>query len=867
MAGNDVARVSAPNTTKAEKIRRAGILARAEAEADAETKRLSSLWDPNNQSAEAMAMRDGPVESLTPDVVGMIALGKPTEWAMRAAAPYVAKGIGMVRPMFVRGGRGMRNAVVGVNDGVYVGADAAMRAGDPADIKALYEFFAATDRIPFAKMNQAERDALVKATGWQQLPTGEVVKQIPKFEFNPKTWKHYEQYATGLRRRLSKFGGSDVETALGPKSADGTVRGAYFEDVFSGPGAEQYFKYYPDARKYVMRVERNVNPKLMGEARGDEILLTDSALDRGVKQVVDTMHHEPTHIIQADSALSSGGDLSAMGNVLRGLNGATDEAGNLFVSLPLKGVPETGVNAFRENTQKMYRALMESQKLVKPNNDPALNALQRLAAADETDAKHFMYRHLGGEAGAHAVGHSASAANPPLPLVESMSEIGINPQLVYDFAPAKEVASRAYRTTDMIKNLVNKRHASLRQAAKGGDASATVRAAEGAGYSMPVPRGRNLTPDDYAGPRIVINPQVFKDSRDALCVAFDEALRVAMEEMGYEPMAEPTDEQRQFFSDTAYSDDELQLRRTILARICTFDTSVENPTDEQLQEAAEFVQSVMEAGFPQNEWEQSCLQRILTMLQKVAGSNAPTSPAPSEQRDGGTGAQAAEGGGFTESDEAKKRREENAKKLKAQGAYQENGGWRTGNGQGVIGNDEQAAQFLQAQKALEGTGAYYDNGVFRTQAGKRIGGDLESVNAFVKNSAVNDGQYYDGDGVRRTQTGIRIGSSGNGSGGSGGSASPSSVGTRSGVFANGRELTAAEAEFQRRRGERTEKGKHRDQIAGMPQESESQKRHREEREKREAERKQQLASVNAQITGKQNELEPLVAKRQGLEIG
>lgn len=367
--------------------------------------------------------------------------------------------------------------------------------------------------------------------------------------------------------------------------------------------------------------------------------------------------------------------------------------------------------------------------------------------------------------------------------------------------------------------------------------------------------------------RIVINPSTFKNDKDALCVAFDEALRVAMDEMGYEPMAEPTDEQRQFFSDTAYSDDELQLRRTILARICTFDTSVENPTDEQLQEAVEFVQSVMEAGFPQNEWEQSCLQRILTMLQNVAGSEAPTSPATSGQRDGGTGAQAAEGGGFTESDEAKKRREENARKLKAQGAYQENGVWRTGNGQGVIGNDEQAAQFLQAQKALEGTGAYYDNGVFRTQTGKRIGGDLESVNAFVKNSAVNDGRYYGGDGVWRTQTGSRIGSSGNGSGGSGGSASPSSVGTRSGVFVNGRELTAAEAEFQRRRGERSEKGKHRDQIAGQPQESESQKRHREEREKREAERKQQLASVNAQITVKQNELDPRIAKRQGLEIG
>ena len=103
MARNDVIRVSAANTTKAEKDRRDVIKAQQGAEIAAEVEYYRKMLDPNNQSAEAMAMRDGPVESLTPDVLGMIALGKPTEWAMRFAAPYIAKGIGMVRPMFVKG--------------------------------------------------------------------------------------------------------------------------------------------------------------------------------------------------------------------------------------------------------------------------------------------------------------------------------------------------------------------------------------------------------------------------------------------------------------------------------------------------------------------------------------------------------------------------------------------------------------------------------------------------------------------------------------------------------------------------------------------------------------------------------------------
>lgn len=137
---------------------------------------------------------------------------------------------------------------------------------------------------------------------------------------------------------------------------------------------------------------------------------------------------------------------------------------------------------------------------------------------------------------------------------------------------------------------------------------------------------------DYHGPRIVINPSTFHNEKDAACVMFNEAFRLCMEEMGFNPVSEPTDAQRKFFSDTAYRDDELQLRRTILARICTFDTSVKDPTDEQIQEAVEFLTSVMEAGAPQNEWEQQAVMRLRDVIAKVAekGRRTGTPTGPSQ---------------------------------------------------------------------------------------------------------------------------------------------------------------------------------------------------------------------------------------------
>ena len=180
------------------------------------------------------------------------------------------------------------------------------------------------------------------------------------------------------------------------------------------------------------------------------------------------------------------------------------------------------------------------------------------------------------------------------------------------------------------------------QAAKGGNTA-------GSSKSSTVPKGHNAAIDGYSGPRIVINPSTFKNEKDALCVAFDEAFRIVMEMNGFDPQSEPTEKQRKFFSDTEYANDERMLRRTILARICTFDTSVSDPTDEQLQEAVEFLDTVMEIGAPQNEWEQRSVQRIRDAIAKTVGQPRAPEETPEPPAEGP--GNAAAGGGETEDEE------------------------------------------------------------------------------------------------------------------------------------------------------------------------------------------------------------------------
>lgn len=116
---------------------------------------------------------------------------------------------------------------------------------------------------------------------------------------------------------------------------------------------------------------------------------------------------------------------------------------------------------------------------------------------------------------------------------------------------------------------------------------------------------------------IVINPDVYVDERDALAVAWDEALRCVMEEMAFTPINDPTQKQRNFFADTAYANDETMLRRTIMARIATFDDSITDPQPEQIEETVEFLLGIQEAGIPRSEEEQATVQRMITGLKEI----------------------------------------------------------------------------------------------------------------------------------------------------------------------------------------------------------------------------------------------------------
>lgn len=184
-----------------------------------------------------------------------------------------------------------------------------------------------------------------------------------------------------------------------------------------------------------------------------------------------------------------------------------------------------------------------------------------------------------------------------------------------------------------------------RLAAKGGEAEGAATAEE--------PPPEPLAPASPEGPRIVINPTTFHNQKDALCVAFNEGFRLWMEATEFEPQSEPTDAQRKFFSDTAYADDEVQLRRTILARIATFDTSVKDPTDDQLAETGAFLDAILESDWCKNDWERNCVSKLSQAVKASVGAQPaepkaePLAARPEEPLQ----AKAALGGGETEEDE------------------------------------------------------------------------------------------------------------------------------------------------------------------------------------------------------------------------
>ena len=164
----------------------------------------------------------------------------------------------------------------------------------------------------------------------------------------------------------------------------------------------------------------------------------------------------------------------------------------------------------------------------------------------------------------HAVPHTAEALTAWADGDDGISSYGTTVRGIDDPEKRKTIEDALKARVEEAKAYVDSRE--VHQAAEGGDAAGEEP------VEVPPAEPRSAAP--VSGPRIVINPSTFKNRKDALCVAFNERFRIAMEEYGFEPKSEPTPAQRKFFADTAYADDEVQLRRTILARILTLDTSI-----------------------------------------------------------------------------------------------------------------------------------------------------------------------------------------------------------------------------------------------------------------------------------------------------
>ena len=344
------------------------------------------------------------------------------------------------------------------------------------------------------------------------------------------------------------------------------------------------------------------------------------------------------------------------------------------------------------------------------------------------------------------------------------------------------------------------RRTPLVAASKGGNAA-------GESKSSGVPSGHNPALDGYSGPRVVINPSTFKNEKDGLCVSFNEAFRILMEVNGFDPVAEPTEKQRAFFADTAYRDDERMLRRTILSRICTFDTSVTDPTDEQLQEAVEFLDTVLEIGAPQNQWEQRAVTRIRTAISRAleSGERVPASqaPAPEDSPEVAAGGAGSSAGGVPE-DEEKDSGDEFRENARAQM-----------DGAAKLAQEGPTAEEQKTQAMAEAAGEAAGDDPFGKSAEMKAAAQEAGFKADIaeaqkpENPMQKNGHYVDAQGRVISERAARALAEQNVKNGilpqsDGAQSSPQTaserIGTTSGIKTpGGRELTAGEAAWQARK--------------------------------------------------------------------
>ena len=600
MARNDVIRVSATNTTKAEKNRRADILARAEAEANAEAKRLSWLWNLNNQSAEAMAMRDGPIESLTPEVLGMIAMDVPAKWATNAAWNGLKKVLGF--------------AGVGAKKG--------------------------------GQLSLADLDKIYKSVPDKQM-FGRKVSEADLKAFDALKKDISDWYTA----RRGVIGAAGRDTGI-PDTLDGFLAGVRNAKLVDASGTETLMSAMRSGGKPgdTMGLYRAVSGKVKAPSEIIDPILYDTAgevaIEKSLSRYPSTIGGIVYHEVGGHAA-SRGAKATTLSRAIK-YDHATAARFNRAMNnsaTPLKEVE--AANAARQKSFDRVMGLMKGDKssaermveLVREKHGIKVRDPEYWDKPSEVMSRVWELR--------KRTGVSPETSWTP-DFVARVRRTGDLDDLALSNWTDEALAELANRMPAVAAPLAAAEAVERRQAAKGGNAP-------GESKSSAVPKGHNPALDGYSGPRVVINPQVMKDGRDALCVAFNESFRIIQEINGFDPVAEPTEKQRAFFADTAYRDDERMLRRTILSRICTFDTSVTDPTDEQLQEAVEFLDTVLEIGAPQNQWEQRAVERIRTAISKAleSGERVPASQAPvpegsPETAAGGAGSSA---GGVPEDEE------------------------------------------------------------------------------------------------------------------------------------------------------------------------------------------------------------------------
>lgn len=441
---------------------------------------------------------------------------------------------------------------------------------------------------------------------------------------------------------------------------------------------------YPDFKDINVRIEKSDKPGLLGSfsKKDNRLTITEAGLKRyGLRGALSTALHELGHGRQDKEGAAPGGNefthvfaepvpkefLRADGEKLIRMEQVL-ENGSWFHRQALGGDERL---RRRADDLRLALAFLNQSR---DKYDRILARANSLHGDDKLAKAHEMYRSLAGEVDARNMSTRNNMSRQARldTLLEDTEDVPRDYQFDARFGLDYENFSHLNKANQTLEE-----HPwVLQQDAKGGNSCKSVRAdakggdSPGSETAVPETPVSEPAPQAQGGPRIIINPTTFKNKKDALCVAFNEGFRLWMEANDFQPQSEPTDRQRRFFSDTAYADDELQLRRTILARVATFDTSVKDPTDDQLTETAQFLDGVLESGWCKNEWEQDSVSRLSQAVKAAIGAEpvepreAPLEPAQAEPLEpaGGEEVQALQSGGSTDDEEEDKFALQNAGK-------------------------------------------------------------------------------------------------------------------------------------------------------------------------------------------------------------